>query len=131
MNTFSIITVDYFPRALAGVDVSICIGFNEKYSNYQLVINIAVPDEKDKLISCEGFLTENTKNNIRTSLKEINLVTGRHFLSCWAKHYMHQSIDWVEKTAAFEMHELNTFIRRITPFSVNSKIIILSQWQAD
>ena len=124
------------PHINVGEDLSICIGFNEKYRNQRLILNINVVDETDELISHiinddDDFSTENIKSKIWITLKELNLRPGRYFLSCWAGFDMQYAIDWVDKAVAFEIHELNNFTRRVTPFPVNSKIIIRSQWQAD
>ncbi len=124
------------PNINVGEDLILCIGFNEKYRNRRLVVNINVNDETGELISHiinedDDFSTENIKNCIRVNLRELNLRPGRYFLSFWAGYDMQHGIDWVEKAVAFEINQLNSFTRRITPFPANSKIIIRSQWQAD
>ncbi len=124
------------PHVNIGEDVIVCIGFNEKYRNKRLVLNINVLDETDEMISHiinddDSFSTENAMNKIWVSLMALNLRPGRYSLSCWAGYDMHHGVDWVEKAVTFEILELNTLTHRITAFPVNSKIIIRSQWHAD
>jgi lipopolysaccharide transport system ATP-binding protein len=124
------------PHINVGEDLMLSIGFTEKHKNQRLIININILDESDELISHiinddAGFSTENTEKKISVTIKEINLLPGRYFLSFWAGYDMQHGIDWVDKAVSFEIDELNNFTRRLTPFPGNSKIIMRSQWQAD
>ena len=124
------------PRINIGEDLVLCIDFNEKYKNQRLVVNINVLDLAGEMISHiinddDSFSTEIANNKIWVTLKRLNLISGKYFLSCWAGYDMHHGIDWVANAVAFEIEELNTLTHRMTLFPANSKIIINSQWRAD
>jgi lipopolysaccharide transport system ATP-binding protein len=125
------------PNINVGEDLSIRIGFSEKFRNRNLVLNINVLDEFGELISHiinedDGFSTEHLQgNSLLVKLRELNLLPGRYFLSFWAGLDMMHGIDYIEKAVAFEIDELNNYTQRIAPFPGHSKIIIRSTWQAE
>lgn len=124
------------PDINIGEDLLICFEFNDRYRSQRLILNINVHDETGDLISHilnedDNFSTENVQTKIWVSLKQLNLLPGRYFLSCWAGFDMHNNIEWIDKAVSFKIHELNTFTKRITPYPTNSKIIIRSEWKRD
>lgn len=120
-----------------GEDLDIRINYTKNYLGRQLVININIRDEFGEMVSHiingdDDFSTANLSGHcLHVTLKSLNLVPGKYFLSFWAGLDMHHGIDTIENAVAFEISEQNTYTERVTAFPRSSKTIIRSVWQGD
>ncbi len=134
-DSFFLSTEILNPRIYIGEDLAVRVLFTEKYRKRRLVININIVDEFDQLVSHiinedDGFSTENLqRNSLSVTLKSLNLVPGKYFLSFWAGLDMLHTLDKIEKAVAFEISDQHTFTKRIAPFPGTAKTIIQSVWQ--
>ena len=120
-----------------GENLHVRIKIDNKYANRPLSLNINIRDEYGELVSHilnedAGFSTADIKSDtIIVTLKDLNMLPGRYYLSFWAGLDMMHTLDQLEKAVGFEITEQNSFTRRIAPFPQHSRIIIRSEWQAE
>jgi lipopolysaccharide transport system ATP-binding protein len=124
------------PAVDIGGNLEIRMNLRNQYAHRPLVININVRNELGDLISHiinedAGFSTEQAGEKLRVTIKELNLLPGRYFLSFWAGLDMMNTLDRIENAVGFEVTEQNSFTRRIAPFPGHSRIILRSEWKAE